>query len=566
VLILLDNAHDEEQVRPLLPGTPGCAVVVTSRSYLGALVVEEGARSMDLGVFSDADAQRYVRSRLGKARVDAEPGAASEIIEVCGGLPLALAICAAWVQRSPAFTLGAVAAEIRRRAGLDAFTGVTSGRDVRAVFTWSYRQLSPDAAELFRRLGGHPGNDVAPSTAVSIAGRGRGVTIDLLAELGNAQLLNERRPGRYGAHDLVRAYAAELGDATERQETARRVVDHYLHSLMAAATAVLPNRPPVDADPPAPGVAPWLPAGKADAAAWFAAEHDNLRGALDLAEQEGLDSCVWLFGWCLNAFPEQSGGWDEIVSVGTRALAAAQRQGATWWLAYLNTGLVRGNGVLGNYDEAYRYYAMAATVGRELNDPLRTAKAVIGMAFTLVDRGGWPSGENIERAAELADEARALCEPVANDAAPGTLDSIHAQELLGSSFVYSALLLFHRTGDLAATVAELQRGIDLQREIGNWLGEHQLWYVLASVQEQSGDGGSALAAYEQALGLRPDETWISVETLVSLAELQARLGRPEASARTAARAWELMTGVYHAFAERQRARLDALASRPGTSR
>ncbi|MEU5942495.1 BTAD domain-containing putative transcriptional regulator [Micromonospora sp. NPDC047548] len=568
VLVVLDNARDEDQVRPLLPTALGCTVVVTSRSYLGGLAVEDGARLIKLGVFSETDAHRYLRSRLGKDRLDAEPEAAAEIIEVCGGLPLALAICAAWVERSPAFTLSAVAAEIRRRAGLDAFTGVTSGRDVRAVFASSYRQLSPGAAELFRRLGRHPGTDVALSTAVSVAGRSRAETLDLLAELCNAQLLNEHRPGRYGAHDLVRAYAAELGDAAERQETARRTVEHYAYSLIAAAKMVAPYRVTADAGQPGPVVTPWLPADKKDALAWFAEEHENVRAVLDLAEQEGFDECVMLFGWGLNGFqtnPYDPGnglvGWDEAISASSRSLAAAQRLGATWWRGYLHTGLGRGYAKLGEHNEAYQHFKMAAEVGRMSGNPLRTASGLLGMAGALVDRHAWPTGEDIELAAELAGEVRTLSEEMARAAEPGSRDpeATRVHEFLGACREFSALLLFHRTGDVAAAVAELGRGIDTYRDYDSLGGEQHLLIVTARLYEQAGDGAHAVEAYERALAVTPELAYDSADGVVSLAVCQARFGDHEAAARTAARARQLLDGVYDAFAERQRARLDALA-------
>jgi hypothetical protein len=134
------------------------------------------------------------------------------MIEMCGGLPLALDICAGWAQRCPALTLSAAVAELRRRDGLDAFAGTGHGCDVRAVFSWSYRRLSADAAALFRALGWRSVREVSTAAAGGIAGRDRPATLELLSELTNARLLSEVRPGRYAMHELVRAYSAELGE------------------------------------------------------------------------------------------------------------------------------------------------------------------------------------------------------------------------------------------------------------------------------------------------------------------------------------------------------------------
>ncbi|MFI5844995.1 AfsR/SARP family transcriptional regulator [Catenuloplanes sp. NPDC051500] len=563
ILVVLDNARDDEQVRPLLPGTAGCAVVVTSRSYLGGLAVDEGARSIGLDVFSDADAYRYLRSRLGKERVDAEPEAAVEIIEVCGGLPLALAICAAWTERSPAFTLGTVAAEIRRRAGLDAFAGVASGRDVRAVFSWSYRRLTPGAAELFRRLGMHPGADVALDTAASVAGRSPADTLSLLGELTDAHLITELRPGRYGAHDLVRAYAAELGQPDEREETLRRTLDHYLHSLIAGAQLVNPLRAPIDPGTPADGVRPLTPRDPDEALAWYGEERENIRAAMDAAEQHGLDPYLWYFAWGLNGFlMDQLGRWDEVIPAARRALAAAERQHSLWWRGYLHNALAICHHRFGDFAEAYRQWSLAVKVGREADDPVRTAVGLAGLASTLTDHGRWPTGDEIERAAAFADEAVQLCAHLDSEAAPGRPDSytVRARELLGISCEFFALRILHRTGDVEAAAAELRRGIDIHRSVDNWAREGWGWELVGRIYQHVGKDAEAIEAYERSLALMQRWQWSGIEVLVSLAASHARLGDRAAAGRLRARARRLADGVYHAYADQLRARLDAYES------
>ncbi len=557
ILVVLDNARDDEQVRPLLPGTAGCAVVVTSRSYLGGLAVDEGARSIGLDVFSDADAYRYLRSRLGKERVDAEPEAAAEIIEVCGGLPLALAICAAWTERSPAFTLGTVAAEIRRRAGLDAFAGVASGRDVRAVFSWSYRRLTPGAAEMFRRLGMHPGADVALGTAASIAGRSMPETIRMLGELTDAHLITELRPGRYGAHDLVRAYAAELGQPDEREETLRRTLDHYLHSLIAGAQLVNPLRTPVEAGTPAPGVRPLAPRDTDEALAWYGEERENIRAAMDAAEQHGLDPYLWYFAWGLNGFlMDQLGRWDEVIPASRRALAAAERQHSLWWRGYLHNALGICHHRFGDYAEAYRQWSLAAKAGREADDPVRVGMGLAGMASTLTDHGRWPTGDEIERAAAFADEAVALCAHL-DGAARTDSYTTRARELAGICSEFFALRILHRSGDVEAAAAELRRGIEIHRGNDNWAREGWGWELVGRIYQHVGKDAEAIEAYERSLALMQRWQWSGIEVLVSLAASHARLGDRAAAGRLRARARRLADGVYHAYADQLRARLDA---------
>jgi len=443
MLVLLDNARDAQQVRPLLPGTPGCAVLVTSRGYLSGLVVEEGAQFVGLDVVSAPDSYRYLRSRLGKDRVDAEPAAAAEIVRVCGGLPLALAICAAWIERSPAFTLTAAADEMRRRQGLDAFAGVTDERDVRTVFSWSYRQLSPAAAELFRRLARYPGGDVALPTAASIAGRSGPEMLKLLAELTDAQLLTELHPGRYGAHDLVRAYAVELSDEREGRQAVRRAVEHYLYSLIEAAKLVHPARGPVWTEPPAAGVTPWQPASAAEAASWFADEHDNIMAAFDVAERDGFDSLLWLFSWGLNGMLMNLGRWDEAPPLIERALAAAERHGQAWWRGHLTTAMAICYAELGDRDRAGRLFELSAELGRESGDVVRTATSLIGMAAMLFDGSDGPTAADAERAAELAREARDLCPEMVSGERRDGLDhrTVRADQIVGDYREFAAVLL-----------------------------------------------------------------------------------------------------------------------------
>ena len=222
VLVLLDNASDAGQVRPLLPGAPGCVAVVTSRDQLAGLVTTAGAHPMTLDLPSADEARELLERRLGAARVAAESAAADEIIALCARLPLALAIVATRAATQPGLPLATLAAELRAAAGgLAEFTDPDLASDVRAVFSWSYRQLSPAAARLFRLLGMHPGPDIGLPAAASLAGQPAAEVRPLLTELARAHLI-ERAAGRYAFHDLLRAYAAELALALDPDAAACR--------------------------------------------------------------------------------------------------------------------------------------------------------------------------------------------------------------------------------------------------------------------------------------------------------------------------------------------------------
>ena len=174
VLVVLDNARDAQQVRPLLPGSSNCVVLVTSRDQLGGLVAVDGARTLPLDVLSTAMSRRLIARRLGQARVDAEPAAVDSIIQSCGQLPLALSVVAARASINPWFSLTQLADELEAASGtLDPFDGGEQAVDVRAVFSWSYQGLTGPVARLFRQLALTPGPDVSTAAAASLAGDDR---------------------------------------------------------------------------------------------------------------------------------------------------------------------------------------------------------------------------------------------------------------------------------------------------------------------------------------------------------------------------------------------------------
>ena len=254
VMIVLDNARDAGQVRPLLPGSPGSMVVVTSRSPLKSLAAGHGARLISLDVLSGGEADELLAARLSATRVTADPQAASELATLCGRLPLALAITAACAAARPQLPLAAFAAELRDGRRLDALEGRDPASNLRAVFSWSCQQLSERAARLFRLLGIHPGLDISPAAAASLAGTELTDASAALRELTALNLVTKHRLGRYTLHDLLRAYAAEQASmipASGRRSAIHRKLGHYLHTGQCCP-AVSGGRPFPHA-PSAPG-------------------------------------------------------------------------------------------------------------------------------------------------------------------------------------------------------------------------------------------------------------------------------------------------------------------------
>jgi transcriptional regulator with XRE-family HTH domain len=212
MLVMLDNARDAEQVAPLLPGSPGCVTVVTSRSQLTDLVATGGAQPLSLDLPSDEEAWQLLARRLDAHRVTAEPAAVEQIVTRCGRLPLALAIAAARAATRPRFPLAELARQLREdaHAGLDTLAGRHSAGDLRHAFSWSYHALGSEAARLFRLLGRRPAADVTLPQAARLARAPARRVQRLLAELTHLHLLAEPSPDRYRLHPLLHAYAAEM--------------------------------------------------------------------------------------------------------------------------------------------------------------------------------------------------------------------------------------------------------------------------------------------------------------------------------------------------------------------
>ena len=238
MLVLLDNARDVDQVRPLLPASPGCLVIVTSRNQLTSLVAVEGAFPLTLDVLADTDAAELLTRRLGPDRVAGDPSATEELIQLCAGLPLALSIAAARSATQPGLSLAALTAELRDARGrLNALDAGHAATNVRAVLSWSYDQLDAPAARLFRLLGLHAGPDISAAAAASLAEATMDEGRRRLGELTRAHLLTEHASGRFSSHDLLRAYAAELTHSADSEDERPRPVTSRRSTCTARSAA-----------------------------------------------------------------------------------------------------------------------------------------------------------------------------------------------------------------------------------------------------------------------------------------------------------------------------------------
>ncbi|GIF64113.1 SARP family transcriptional regulator [Asanoa ishikariensis] len=326
MLVVLDNARDADHVRPLLPDTTTAAVLVTSRHQLTGLVVTEWARPLQLGLMSPAESHELLIGRLGPDRVRQQPGMAERIVTWCAGLPLALAIVGARAQQTE-FPLTAVADELAAAdRPLDALDGGDSMTRIRAVFSWSYHALTPGAARLFRLLGLNPGGDIGLSAAASLAGLSETEVRVQLSELMWASLLAEPNPSRYALHDLLRGYATELAcdeeDPDRRRDAFGRLLDHYLHTAVAADRQLSPRRRPslIPLGDPAPhtNVGRFI-----EPLAWFAAERTNLLAVLGRASDLGISTQAWQLAWAADSALERQGHWSDFAHAWQLALSVA---------------------------------------------------------------------------------------------------------------------------------------------------------------------------------------------------------------------------------------------------
>ncbi|MFE0026663.1 BTAD domain-containing putative transcriptional regulator, partial [Amycolatopsis sp. NPDC059021] len=333
-LLLLDNARDAEQVRPLLPG-PGNLVVVTSRNQLRGLIAREGARRIALGSFDHRDTVALLAGSVGRARLDAEPGAVAELAELCGGLPLALALAGERASRlsemSPAgVSLAGIVDELRdQRLRLDALRDPRdAGTDLRAAFSWSYKALRPAAARLFRLLGLHPGVTVSLHSAAALAGTGLRETRALIDQLAAAHLLNQPRIDRYQFHDLLRVYAAELVEAetpeAERVSALRRLADWYLATVAEANELVRPDLLTEDIELEPVGGEGVGFVDHEDTIAWYTAERPALVALVGIAARHGWAARAWKLAWLLRGFFAERHDREEWIATGQTSVAAAR--------------------------------------------------------------------------------------------------------------------------------------------------------------------------------------------------------------------------------------------------
>jgi DNA-binding SARP family transcriptional activator/tetratricopeptide (TPR) repeat protein len=542
ILLVLDNARDPAQVRPLLPGAPACAVVVTSRNRLTGLIASTGALAVPLEPLAEAQARTLLAGRLGTERVEADAVAVQRIIASCSGLPLALSLVAANASSRPGDALADLADEVAGAATpLDGLGAADPATDPRTLLDWSYRQLTPEAARLFRVLAAHPGPDCTAPAAASAAGIGLRATRAGLAELVEANLLVSTPERRYGFHDLVRAFAIELAAPDERDAAELRFLDHYLHTAFNADRLLDPTRDPLPLAPSATGVAPECIPDADTSMRWFAAEAAALLAAVDTAAALGHDVHCWQLAWTLLNHLNRRGRWHDIVRISERALEAATRLGDTAAQARALRDLGQTCARLERHTEAHSYLERALTLCERENDERGQAHAHLLLGRL------WRRQQRLPEALAATRRALALFQAVG--------------DRVGQARTLQAIGYHHNViGEYADALPYCERAIELFRVLGDPVSEAAVRDDIATAHHHLGDHARAIAEYERALtrfrelGFRPAEG----EVLLHLGDTHHAIG----ATTSARRAWEAALAIYedldHPAVKEARTRLDAL--------
>ncbi|MFI7386658.1 AfsR/SARP family transcriptional regulator [Streptomyces sp. NPDC049813] len=526
ILVVLDNARDSAQVMPLLPGTPTCRTLVTSRNRLSSLKVRAGADLVGLGVLPAGESARLFARRVGADRAANDP-ALRDIVRWCAGLPLALDIAAAHADGLPGASLDQLAQDLRDPSTrLDVLDAGDVSASLRVLFAASHTALDAEPARVFALLGLVPHQDVSLTALAHLIESDPTRTRRVLRVLEEACLVRQHRPGRHQMHDLVRLYAEEQAACLtpeERDRHTRRLVGFYVRTARAAHRVLEPHR--TAQDPPAlddPGPAPLALADAQAALAWFDAEYACLTDAVRLTEQRGmylelcrLTSALHTFRWRRGLFEESIRAWytalDAATALGDPSLAAHTRQrlgvalaqaqrypealphldeALAWFRTDGDTrGLTRTHHSLAEvhvrmnaYEQALPHFARALAGYRELGDQVGESNTLNGTGWALARLGRYASGE--------AHCRQALPLLQAHEDGEG-------QAATWDTLAYIA----RRTGRTRRARDAYQQALTHFQAIGNANRAADTWASLAETHADTGDHEAAREAWRTALAL-----------------------------------------------------------------
>ncbi|MGW3999043.1 ATP-binding protein [Amycolatopsis sp. NPDC004772] len=486
LLFILDNAHSAEQVRPMLPGAPGCMVVVTSRDSLTGLVVTDAAHRLTLDLLTPLEAHELVTGIIGADRVSSESDATHELVRLCARLPLALRIAASRIAAHSHLAVADVVAELTDdNTRLDILSEASDERSaIRAVFDWSYRRLPTLQARLFRRLGLHPGPDLCLAAAAALAELPPIEVRPMLAALASAHLIELAPGGRYRFHDLLRAYSADqarrhdtLGSRTLAIES---LLTWYTHTTYTVDNQVHPyytRMPAVVAEP----AYPRLLTDFDEAWAWLTTERANILAVLQHAASQRLDHHTIPLAHATR-FLASVGSPGDRLEAARIGVAAAHRVGNPVQEAHLLLSCADIAARLGRWDQAVADLDRAAILIDELDDgELRVALPnERGLLFRYQER--------FEEAARCFDSAL----PLTRGIDTGRWEAVVEGNL---SSAYTGL------GDYRRALAHGEHDLRIRRRIGDVEGESAALTKLARAWSGLGDFEKANSLCLEAITL-----------------------------------------------------------------
>jgi tetratricopeptide (TPR) repeat protein/SAM-dependent methyltransferase len=528
MLIVLDNARDAAQVRPLLPGAATCRVIVTSRNELAGLSAIEAARPLMLDVLTGDEARELLWQRLGAERVSADPDAAARIARSCARLPLALCVAAARASARPDLPLAQVAAALARGSGLFAPAGGGDpAADVRSVFSWSYEQLEEGAARVFRIAALHPGASFDQYAVAALAEISAGEAERGLEMLTQTCLVRQAGPSRFSLHDLLRSYAREQAEAKHDEQDRRaamtRLLDFYLQAATAAVSALFPaERHYLNTVVTPPAVAAPAPTTRAQAVAWLDAERDSLVAVTGYAAGHGWPRHAIQWSAILYRYLDIGRHYPDALAIHGSGLQAARRcgdqaaegdimrrlgvvrmrqrlyqQAASCYRQSLALHSAIGNrkgmsSVLGDLGfveflqghdgDAIAHLQQALTLNRESGDRKGQAHVLSSLGFAESRRG------RCQQAAEYLRLAYGLFRDVGDP-----IGQVHALGNLGDAEL--------RQGLLEEATSHLNRALTLCRQAGDHNNEADLLALLGDAEFRRGRFQHATAHLRQALDL-----------------------------------------------------------------
>jgi tetratricopeptide (TPR) repeat protein/transcriptional regulator with XRE-family HTH domain len=517
VLVVLDNAGSADQVRPLLPGTGTCTVLVTSRDAMAGLAARDGATRLDLDPLPLQDAVALLRRLIGP-RADADPEAAAELAGQCCRLPLALRVAAELAASRPALPLAALTAELADlRTRLDLLeTGADPSAQVRTVFSWSCRHLDAQHARTFRLLGLHPGPHFDPYAAAALTGTPVVQARRALDTLSRAHLVSPACPGRYGMHDLLRGYASELAAAEDGRHAAlTRLFDYYLHTAAAAMDTLFPaeshRRPRI----PAPATPVPALADPAAARQWLDGERATLAAVAAHTAAHGWPGHATRLAATVSTYLRNGGHIPEALTIFGHALSAARRTGDRIAEAATLNDIGLAHRQLSRFHQAGDQLRQALTLFRQAGDLGGQARVLtnIGLVDTELDR--------YQQAARRYQQALALHQDTGD-----RFGQARTLGLLG--------LARQRQGYYQEAAGYHQQSLDLFRAIDDRDGQGWALARLGGIDLRLNRYQPAAGHFTQALSLfrEMDEAAGQAEVLSLLGDAQLGLGRHQQATRS----------------------------------